>query len=72
MPVRGPFRLTSDEQARSFNLYGFFVLENAIDSVTVEQLRDLGDSHAVGPIGAFFLREAPWISLVLDSFECAG
>ena len=30
-PARGPFRLITDEQARSFNERGFFVLENAID-----------------------------------------
>jgi len=57
MPVRGPFRLVSDEQARSFNERGFFVLENAIDSVTVEQLRD-----AIDPFEAQteeFLRSRP-------------
>jgi ectoine hydroxylase-related dioxygenase (phytanoyl-CoA dioxygenase family) len=56
-PVRGPFRLISDEQARSFNECGFFVLENAIDSATIEQLRD-----AIDPFEAQteeFLRSRP-------------
>src|SRR5258708_35308654 len=43
MPVRGPFRLISDVQARSFNERGFFVLEDAIDGATIEQIRDVID-----------------------------
>jgi ectoine hydroxylase-related dioxygenase (phytanoyl-CoA dioxygenase family) len=56
-PVRGPFRLISDEQARLFNERGFFVLENAIDSATIEQLRE-----AIDPFEAQteeFLRSRP-------------
>jgi phytanoyl-CoA hydroxylase len=34
-PARGPFRRITDEQARSFNERGFFVMENALDSATV-------------------------------------
>jgi len=55
--VRGPFRLISDEQARSFNERGFFVLENAIDSATIERLRE-----AIDPFEAQteeFLRSRP-------------
>ena len=43
--VRGPFRLVSDEQARSFNERGFFVLQDAIDGATVERLRDAIDPY---------------------------
>jgi phytanoyl-CoA hydroxylase len=56
-PVRGPFRAISDEQARSFNERGFFVLENAIDRATVARLRD-----AIDPFEAKaeeFLRSRP-------------
>ena len=56
-PVRGPFRLISDEQARSFNERGFFVLENAIDPATVVRVRD-----AIDPFEAKaeeFLRSRP-------------
>ena len=41
--MRGPFRLITDEQARSFNERGFFVLENAIDPATVARVRDAID-----------------------------
>jgi len=57
IPVRGPFRLISDEQARSFNERGFFVLENAFDPATIEQIR-----HAIDPFEAKteeFLRSRP-------------
>lgn len=56
-PVRGPFRLISDEQARSFSERGFFVLENAIERATIEQVRD-----AIDPFEAKteeFLRSRP-------------
>jgi len=56
-PVRGPFRLISDEQARSFNERGFFVLEDAFDRATIEQIRD-----AIDPFEAKteeFLRSRP-------------
>jgi ectoine hydroxylase-related dioxygenase (phytanoyl-CoA dioxygenase family) len=56
-PVRGPFRLISDKQARSYNERGFFVLENAIDGASIEQLRD-----AIDPFEAQteeFLRSRP-------------
>jgi phytanoyl-CoA hydroxylase len=55
--VRGPFRLVSDGQARSFNERGFFVLEDAIDAPTIERLRD-----AIDPFEAKteeFLRSRP-------------
>jgi phytanoyl-CoA hydroxylase len=39
-PVRGPFRLISNEQARSFNERGFFVLADAIDAPTIERVVD--------------------------------
>ena len=42
-PVRGPFRLINEEQARSFNDRGFFVLENAIDEATIARVRDAID-----------------------------
>jgi len=45
MPVRGPFRLISEGQARSFNERGFFVLEDAIDGGTIERLRDAIDPY---------------------------
>jgi len=56
-PVRGPFRLISDAQARSFNERGFFVLEDAFDRATIEQVRD-----AIDPFEAKteeFLRSRP-------------
>jgi len=37
-PVVGPFRRISDEQARSFNEQGFFVLEDAIDRDTIARV----------------------------------
>jgi ectoine hydroxylase-related dioxygenase (phytanoyl-CoA dioxygenase family) len=37
-PVRGPFRIINEEQARSFNERGFFVLEDALDSATVARV----------------------------------
>jgi ectoine hydroxylase-related dioxygenase (phytanoyl-CoA dioxygenase family) len=39
-PARGLFRLITDEQARSFNERGFFVLANAIDASTIERVID--------------------------------
>ncbi|MGH7925045.1 MAG: phytanoyl-CoA dioxygenase family protein [Candidatus Binatus sp.] len=56
-PVHGPFRLITEEQARSFNERGFFVLENAIERATVERVRD-----AIDPFEAKaeeFLRSQP-------------
>src|SRR3984957_13323849 len=56
-PVRGPFRLITDEQARSFNERGFFVLENAIDPAAIVRVRD-----AIDPFEAKaeeFLRSRP-------------
>ncbi len=56
-PVRGPFRLISDEQARSFNERGFFVLEDAFDRATIERVR-----NAIDPFEAKteeFLRSRP-------------
>ena len=35
MPVRPPFRIVTEEQARSYNERGYFVLENALDRETV-------------------------------------
>jgi ectoine hydroxylase-related dioxygenase (phytanoyl-CoA dioxygenase family) len=35
IPARGPFRRVTEEQARSFNERGFFVMENALDAATV-------------------------------------
>ncbi len=55
--VRGPLRLVSNGQARSFNERGFFVLEDAIDGGAIEQLRD-----AIDPFEAQteeFLRSRP-------------
>jgi len=37
-PVRGPFRLITEEQARSYNDRGFFVLEDALDRTTVDRV----------------------------------
>jgi ectoine hydroxylase-related dioxygenase (phytanoyl-CoA dioxygenase family) len=57
VPVRGPFRLITDEQARSFNERGFFVLENAIEPATVVRVRE-----AIDPFEAKaeeFLRSRP-------------
>jgi ectoine hydroxylase-related dioxygenase (phytanoyl-CoA dioxygenase family) len=34
-PVRGPFRLLTEEQAHSFNERGFFLLEDALDRATI-------------------------------------
>ena len=56
-PVRGPFRAITDEQARSFNERGFFVLENAIDRATVVQVRDAIDPFEVK--AEEFLRSRP-------------
>jgi phytanoyl-CoA hydroxylase len=56
-PVRGPFRAITDEQARSFNERGFFVLENAIDRATVMQVRDAIDPFEVK--AEEFLRSRP-------------
>jgi phytanoyl-CoA hydroxylase len=42
-PVRGAFRLITDEQARSFNERGFFVLEDAIDPAEIVRVRDAID-----------------------------
>ncbi len=55
--MRGPFRLITDEQARSFNERGFFVLENAIDPAAIVRVRD-----AIDPFEAKaeeFLRSRP-------------
>ncbi|HSZ22794.1 MAG TPA: hypothetical protein VK782_06615, partial [Candidatus Sulfotelmatobacter sp.] len=55
--VRGPFRLITEEQARSFNERGFFVLENAIDTATIARVCD-----AIDPFEARaeeFLRSCP-------------
>src|SRR5260370_9077384 len=56
-PVRGPFRAITDEQARSFNDRGFFVLENAIDRATVMRARDAIDPFEVK--AEEFLRSRP-------------
>ena len=56
-PVRPPFRLITEEQARSFNERGFFVLENAIDPAVIVRVRD-----AIDPFEAKaeeFLRSRP-------------
>ena len=56
-PVRPPFRLITDEQARRFNERGFFVLENALDAATIDRVRD-----AIDPFEARaeeFLRSQP-------------
>ncbi len=37
-PIKGPFRLVTDEQARSYNERGFFLLENALDCETVARV----------------------------------
>jgi ectoine hydroxylase-related dioxygenase (phytanoyl-CoA dioxygenase family) len=55
--VRPPFRLITDEQARSFNERGFFVLENALDAATIDRVRT-----AIDPFEAKaeeFLRSQP-------------
>src|SRR5579862_6280058 len=57
MPVRGPFRLITDDQARSFNERGFFLLENAIDPATIERVRDAVDPFEVR--AEEFLRSRP-------------
>jgi len=56
-PVRGPFRRITEEQARSFNERGYFVLENAIDAATLAQVRE-----AIDPLEAKtenYLRSLP-------------
>ncbi len=40
VPVRGPFRIISEEQARSFNERGFFAMERAIDPGTIARVID--------------------------------
>lgn len=35
--MRGPFRLISDAQARSYNERGYFILENALDRATIDR-----------------------------------
>ncbi|MGH7780289.1 MAG: phytanoyl-CoA dioxygenase family protein [Candidatus Binataceae bacterium] len=55
--VRGPFRLISDAQARSFNERGYFILENVLDRVTIERTIE-----AIAPWeakGEEFLRTQP-------------
>jgi len=37
-PVRGPFRRITQEQAQAYNERGFFTLDDAIDSATVERV----------------------------------
>lgn len=57
MPVRGPFRRITAEQARSYNELGFFLFEDAIDAATVDRVRD-----AIDPFEARIeetLRSAP-------------
>ncbi len=56
-PVRGPFRAITDDQARSFNERGFFVLEDAIDRATVMRVRDAIDPFEVK--AEEFLRSRP-------------
>jgi len=56
-PVRGPFRVITDEQARSFNERGFFVLEGAIDRATVARVRNAIDPFEVK--AEEFLRSRP-------------
>jgi ectoine hydroxylase-related dioxygenase (phytanoyl-CoA dioxygenase family) len=46
-PVRGPFRRITDDQARSFNERGYFVLENALDRESVERA-----AQAIAPFEA--------------------
>ena len=56
-PVRGPFRAITDEQARSFNERGFFVLEDTIDRATLMRVRDAIDPFEVK--AEEFLRSCP-------------
>jgi len=44
-PVTGPFRLLTDEQARSFNQRGFFVLENALAPETIARTIEAIDPY---------------------------
>ena len=37
-PIRGPFRAITEEQARSYNERGFFLLEDALDRETVARV----------------------------------
>lgn len=56
-PVQPPFRLITDEQARSFNERGFFLLENELDAATIDRVRE-----AIDPFEAKaeeFLRSQP-------------
>jgi phytanoyl-CoA hydroxylase len=39
-PVRGPFRRVTEEQARSFNERGFFVLEGAFDRELIDRVAE--------------------------------
>jgi phytanoyl-CoA hydroxylase len=72
-PVRGPFRLISDAQARSFNERGFFVLENAIDHASLERVRNAIDPFEAKteeflrsrPDGRMFIAQADGISFTV-------
>ena len=44
-PIVGPFRRITDDQARSFNEKGFFVLEDAFDPETIARLITEIDPH---------------------------
>jgi ectoine hydroxylase-related dioxygenase (phytanoyl-CoA dioxygenase family) len=56
-PIRGPFRRITDEQARSYNERGFFLLKDALDLETVARLTAAIDPFEVR--GEEFLRTLP-------------
>ncbi len=56
-PIRGPFRLVTEEQARSYNERGFFLLKDAIDRDTVARVADAIDPFEAR--GEEFLRRLP-------------
>lgn len=72
-PARGPFRLVTEEQARSFNERGFFILEDAIDRDTVARVVEAIDPFEAkleellrgAPGGKVFIAQADGITFTV-------
>jgi phytanoyl-CoA hydroxylase len=73
-PVRPPFSLISEEQARSYNQHGFFVFDNAFDCDTIARAiaeidpweAKVEDYLRTQPGGRRFIAEAGGISFTTD------
>jgi ectoine hydroxylase-related dioxygenase (phytanoyl-CoA dioxygenase family) len=72
-PVKGPFRIISDEDARAFNEDGFFVLRDVIDAETIEKVRSAIDPFEAQmeamlrgrPDGRMFIAKADGITFTV-------